>query len=69
MEFHFDNADVPAMVAAAFGMSLDLGPQAFHLFCDPEHYGTIAKEARQRGFTPKPWAKVKKCPPPPMPGN
>ena len=42
---------------------------SFHLFCDPEHFGSIAAIARKDGFTPKPWAKLKACPPPPMPGN
>ena len=42
---------------------------AFHVFCAIEHYGAIAAVARSERFTPKPWARLKLCPPPPMPGN
>jgi site-specific DNA-methyltransferase (adenine-specific) len=43
--------------------------KALHLFCDPDHYGNLAQQVRKHGYTVKPWARVKKCPPPPMPGN
>ena len=42
---------------------------ALHIFCDPEHYGMISQLARGDGMTVKPWARIKRCPPPPMPGN
>jgi DNA modification methylase len=69
MQFAFDGDHVPEMVYQAMDLALGLGAMAFHMFCDPEHYGTIARAARAQGFTPKPWAKVKLCAPPPMPGN
>ena len=43
--------------------------RSFHLFCDPEHYGKIAGVARKAELTPKPWIKVKTCPPPPLTNN
>ena len=42
---------------------------AFHSFCGMDQYGRIAALARGTGFSPKPWAWVKECPPPAMPGN
>ena len=42
---------------------------AFHTFCGPEQFGRIAEAARWAAFSPKPWAWVKECPPPAMPGN
>ena len=55
-------------VARALAVALPL-VNAFHLFCDPEHFGSIAGIARRNKFTPKPFARLKLCPPPPMPGN
>ena len=69
MQFSFDGDHVPEMVAEALDLALSKMPWAFHVFCDPEHYGTIAKSARKHGFRPKPWAKIKACPPPPMARN
>jgi len=69
MEFAFDVAGVtrdvvvPAMLASLPKAS------SFHCWCDPEQYAALAATARECGYTPKPFAKVKKCPPPPMPGN
>jgi len=69
MEFDFDHGgESIGPVVEALSLALPL-VRAFHLFCDFEHFGTIAAEARRQGFTPKPWARVKACPPPPMPGN
>lgn len=69
MEFHFDKAGVTdAVVVPAMALALGLS-QSFHCFCDPEQYAGIAATARELGFTPKPFAKIKACPPPPMPGN
>lgn len=69
MEFHFDvdgvtdKCVVPALEIAFSKVS------AFHSFCGFEQFASIAKVARKLGFTPKPWAKMKLCSPPPMPGN
>ena len=42
---------------------------SYHLFCGTDHWGRIASLARDAGLTPKPWARLKLCPPAPMPGN
>lgn len=69
MEFHFDHKGVTqAVVIPAMNAAFNLA-QSFHCFCDPEQYAGIAEVARNLGFTPKPFAKIKACPPPPMPGN
>lgn len=69
MQFDFDQPegvmeDVAEVVDVAASKA-----NALHLFCDPDHYGNIAAQVRKHGFTVKPWARLKKCPPPPMPGN
>lgn len=69
MEFHFD---VPGVTDEVVIPAISLAIQrasAFHIFCGAEQYGAIAEVARRAGFTPKPWAKAKACPPPPMPGT
>jgi len=69
MEFHFDTAGVTdAVVIPALSLAFPRA-QSFHVFCDPEQYAGIAAAARIAGMTPKPFAKVKLCSPPPMPGN
>ena len=69
MQFHFDTDDVTEeVVIPALSLAFKL-VKAFHCFCDPEQFAGIAKMARALGFTPKPFAKIKACPPPPMPGN
>jgi DNA modification methylase len=69
LQFHFDTPGVTHEVVLP-GMSLALQRvSAFHCFCGFEQYAGIAALARLHGFTPKPWAKAKLCPPPPMPGN
>ena len=69
MEFHFDETGVTdKVVIPAMRLSLTLA-QSFHCFCDPEQYAGLAATARALGFTPKPFAEIKACPPPPMPGN
>ena len=69
MEFAFDVAGVTdAVVVPALRQAFALA-RSFHVFCDPEQYRDIAKQAREIGFTPKPWGKAKLCAPPPMPGN
>ena len=69
MQFDMDKTgDAIDCVLAALNVSFGM-VSAYHLFCDLEHYGAIAGIARHKGLTPKPWARVKKCPPPPMPGN
>lgn len=69
MQFGFDQ---PEGVMDGVAEIVDVAAskaQALHLFCDPDHYGNIAAQVRKHGFTVKPWARLKKCPPPPMPGN
>jgi len=69
MEFHFDEVGVTDLVVIpALSLAFNLA-QSFHVFCEPEQYAGIAKVARAAGMTPKPFAKVKLCSPPPMPGN
>jgi DNA modification methylase len=69
MEFHFDTVGVTdAVVIPALYLAFKLA-QSFHIFCEPEQYAGIAAAARIAGMTPKPFAKVKLCSPPPMPGN
>jgi len=69
MQFDYD---VPGITDSVVLPALALAfPRcsAFHLFCGFERFGAISDLARSFGFTPKPWARIKKCPPPPMPGN
>lgn len=69
MQFDFD---VPGVTSDVVLPALDLAfskASSFHCFCDPEQFAGIAKVARANGMTPKPFAKLKVCPPPPMPGN
>jgi DNA modification methylase len=68
MEFHFDEDGITEIVIQAFKKFLPM-VNSYHTFCEFEQYGKIADCAREIGFTPKPYVKVKKCPPPPMPGN
>jgi len=69
MQFAFDQPEGVMEHVAAIVDVMASKAKALHLFCDPDHYGNIAKQVRQHGYTVKPWARVKKCPPPPMPGN
>jgi len=69
MQFHFDTKGITENVIVPSLAKSFLLANAFHCFCDPEQYGLIAGAARDAGLTPKPWAKAKLCPPPPMPGN
>ena len=69
MEFHFDEAGITNdIVIPALRLAFEKA-KSFHAFCDPEQYAGIASAARLCGMTPKPFAKVKLCSPPPMPGN
>ena len=69
MQFEFDGAGVTdKVVLPALALVFPV-VRAFHLFCEFEQFGKIATIARSEGFTPKAWARIKKCPPPPMPGN
>lgn len=69
MEFHFDERGVTEeVVIPALALALEKC-QSFHSFLNPEQFGALAVIARELGFTPKPWAKQKLCPPPPMPSN
>ena len=69
MQFEFDQpVDVIDIVCEAIGLASSLS-NSIHVFCDPDHYGRIAAVVRKIGHTVKPWARLKKCPPPPMPGN
>lgn len=69
MQFEFD---VPGVTSDVVLPALDAAfktASSFHCFCDPEQFAGIAAVARSNDMTPKPWAKLKACPPPPMPGN
>ena len=69
MQFDMDKGgDVTPEVMEALHLAMPC-VNAFHLFCSAEQFGAIATYARKSGFTPKTWARIKKCPPPPMPGN
>ena len=69
MGFEMDQKGA-ALDTVLAGLDLAFGKvTAFHVFCAAEHYGRIATVSRQHGFTPKPWARIKACLPPPMPGN
>lgn len=69
MQFEFDQPEgTIETVVEAVGVASSKA-KAVHCFCDAEHYGSISKKLRIEGYTVKPWARVKKCPPPPMPGN
>jgi site-specific DNA-methyltransferase (adenine-specific) len=68
MEFEYDIEGITETVLSAFSLALPMA-QSFHSFCGFEQYGKISDLARSLGFTPKPYIKIKKCPPPPMPGN
>jgi DNA modification methylase len=69
MEFHFDTEGITdAVVIPALSLAFGIA-QSFHVFCSCEQYAGIAAAARGAGMTPKPFAKVKLCPPVAMPGN
>lgn len=68
LQFEWDDETTTPMVVEAMRMVLPV-VNAFHTSCGPEQYGLIAEAARQSGLTPKPWAWVKKCPPPAGKGN
>lgn len=69
MQFEFDQPEgVMERVAEVVDVAASKA-KALHLFCDPDHYGNIAAQVRKHGYTVKPWVRLKKCPPPPMPGN
>lgn len=69
MQFHFDECGITdEVVIPAIELSLK-SARSFHIFCGFEQYAGIASVARAQNFTPKPWAKAKLAPPPPMPGN
>jgi len=69
MQFAFD---VPGVTAECVLPALKIAfsfCSSFHLFCGCEQFGAISVLASAAGFTPKPWARIKRCAPPPMPGN
>lgn len=69
MQFDFDVPGVTRdVVIPALGLAFERA-DSFHCFCDPEQFAFIADVARANSMTPKPWVKLKACPPPPMPGN
>ena len=69
LEFAWDKRGaVTVEVVEAFRIAFGM-VASFHTFCSPEQYGLIADSARIEGFTPKPWAWVKDCPPPAGHGN
>lgn len=69
LQFHFDKDNITQdVVIPALSMALQK-VQSFHVFCGLEQYGSLSSLAREIGFTPKPYAKVKSPPPPPMHNN
>lgn len=69
MQFDFDAEGITErVVLPALKIAFSL-VCSFHVFCECEQYGKIAGLARESGLTPKPFARLKACPPPPMPGN
>ena len=69
MQFDFDQPEhvMDGVVQAVSWASRAV--DAAHVFCDPDHYYRLAAALRSNGLTVKPWLRLKKCPPPPMPGN
>lgn len=69
MQFDWD-ADPTITIQVVDGIRQVLPKvSSFHLFCGFDQWGQIASVSRDMGFTAKPWAWVKDCPPPAMPGN
>jgi site-specific DNA-methyltransferase (adenine-specific) len=69
MQFEFDQPEgIMEHVANVIEIAASKS-NALHLFCAADHFGDIAKRVRKNGYTVKKWARLKKCPPPPMPGN
>ncbi len=71
LQWDWDGTDTHDTIRAALSLSLNLLTRpgnafAFAGFDTVEFAREIFRDA---GMTPKPWAWVKKCPPPPMPGN
>lgn len=69
MQFDFDQPEgVMELVADVVAVAASKA-KAVHCFCAADHFGDIASRVREHGYVVKKWARLKKCPPPPMPGN
>jgi site-specific DNA-methyltransferase (adenine-specific) len=68
LEFAWDGAHVPDMVAQALRLALPMA-RACYVFSGFDHANRWADAARECGYTVKPSAWVKKCPPPAGKGN
>lgn len=72
LEFEWDSAgDMPEIVGKATDLALGLLSDrgAAIVFCGLDCVDPIQRAFRRHGLTPKPFAWVKLCPPPPMKGN
>jgi len=72
LTFAWDSPEVTEEVvlpALGIAMSKVANPGAVFVFCGGDQFGRILECARRCGFTSKPAAWVKKCPPPACPGN
>ena len=69
LEFPWDEGDSATTVLTALRQALLLKPWSAFLFTSMDIVSAVSAEIRNAGMTPKPFAWVKTCPPPPMPGN
>ena len=68
MKFDFDKGNFDKIIMEVLSIVLK-DVQSFFSFCSFEQYRIIADVAKEYTFSVKPWVKIKKYPPPPMPGN
>lgn len=71
LQWEWDGADTHGLIRGSLGLMVDRLTRPGNAFAFAG-FDTVefAREIfRTAGMTPKPWAWVKKCPPPPMPGN
>ena len=69
LQFAWDGEHITKTVLAALDIAFKLAEQSAFVFCGLDQVSHITDLMRLHGFTPKPAAWVKKCPPPAMPGN
>lgn len=71
LQWDWDGADTHDTIREALSLGLDrlIRPGNAFAFAGFDTVEFAREIFRSAGMTPKPWAWVKKCPPPPMPGN
>ncbi len=71
LEFDWDHNWTSEQIAELIGLALDTSTDSagFFVFCGTDQVGDLLPVMRSCGFTPKPAAWVKECPPPAMPGT